>query len=172
MKKSKNYLSFFAVLLVLSFLTSCKEDEEETNNDYSGTWKSRVYPSMTNPLISEQMVFTFTNTTFEDKVYQGASATSLNFVSGMKGGVAYTAPSTIDVEVNEISVMGAPYIDKNVDETSFYTYFNATMGQLIYEEFTATYTMSGDTMTLSLPMKNPAGGADIPASMKLIKQAE
>jgi hypothetical protein len=152
--KKTNFLLFLTLLFCsILLVTSCKKDDEETKNPYYGKWQSKAYGSPITPGALEKMVFDFTNTTFEDKVYQGVSADALQLVSGIRGSVDYTAPSTLDAEVNEISVGGSPYVNKNDDPTTFATFFALSMGAILDEEFTATYTMDGDSMIFSLPVK-------------------
>ncbi len=169
-KKMIFYLKISLTLLVISMFSACG-DEEETKNPYYGKWESRAYPSLSlqGAPIFEKMEFDFTNTAFEDKVYQGVTADALQLALGIKGSVVYTEPSTLAVEVNEISLQGAPYVSKETDPTAFATSFGATMGQRLHETFTATYAFSNDTLIMTLPMINPAGGDDIPTPLRLTK---
>ena len=154
MKKSNLFLIPVLLVSTLMLISSCKKDDDsETKNPYYGKWQSRVYSSALAQGVLEKMVFDFTNTTFEDKVYQGLSADALQPAAGIKGDIVYTAPATIDAEINEISVGGSPYVNKNDDPTTFATYFALSMGALLEEEFTATYSFDGDTLVMSLPVK-------------------
>jgi hypothetical protein len=163
MKKTNLFLSLAVVVFALAVLSSCKKDDEESKNPYYGKWESRVYPiSLT---AFEKMEFNFTNTTFEDKVSQGASATAITQVCAIKGDVVYTEPATIDAEINQVSVMGGAYVDKSTDPTTFATYFAASLGTRLTEQFQATYTFSNDTMILSIPMI----GQSSPVQLRLTK---
>jgi hypothetical protein len=163
MKKTNFFLSFTVVVFALAVLSSCKKDDEESNNPYVGKWQSRAYPLSAS--LFEKMEFTFTNTTFEDKVSQGTSPTTLAQVCAIKGDVVYTEPSTLDVEINQVAVMGGAYVDKATDPTTFATYFAASLGARLEEEFQSTYTFSGDTMILLIPMIGQAS----PVPLKLTK---
>jgi len=169
MKKTNFYLNLIVILFALVVLSSCKkDDDDDVKNDYYGKWQSKVYPSLTTAGAVEKMVFDFTNTTFEDKVYQGISADALQPAAGIKGDIVYNAPSTLNAEINEVSVQGSPYINKSVDATSFATYFGATLGKILDEQFIATYEFVGDTMIFNLPVK----GSDQKITLKLGKVAE
>lgn len=170
MKKTNFYLNLTVILLALVVLSSCKkdDDDDDAKNDYYGKWQSKVYPSLTTAGAVEKMVFDFTNTTFEDKVYQGITADAMQPAAGIKGDIVYNAPSTLNADINEISVQGSPYINKSVDATMFATYFGATLGKILDEQFIATYKFEGDTMILYLPMK----GSDQKITLKLGKVTE
>jgi hypothetical protein len=162
MKKTNFYLSLTVVLFALIVLSSCKKDDD-TQNPYYGKWQSRAYPVSATKL--EKMEFNFTNTTFEDKVSQGTAADALSQVCAIKGDVVFTQPAILDVEINEVSVMGGPYIDKSTDSTTFATYFAGSLGTRLDEDFQATYTFSNDTMILLIPMK----GFTSPVPLRLTK---
>ena len=168
MKYSMNiYFKLSATLLVLILFWTCSKDKEETKNPYYGSWQSRAYPSMSTPGALERMEFTFTNNSFEDKIYQGATADALQLAAGIRGDISYTPPATLDATIIEISIQGGPYVSKETDPTAFATTFGATLGVLLYEEFTATYEFSNDTLILTLPMKNPQGGDDLMVPLRL-----
>jgi hypothetical protein len=153
MKRTNFFLILVTMVSTLVIISSCKKDSEETKNPYYGKWQSRAFNSPTDPTTFEKMVFDFTNTTFEDKVFQGASADALQQAAGIKGTIDYTAPSTIDVTVTEVSVGGSPYVDKSVDATTFETFFALSVGTLLDEQFTATFAVVGDSLELTLPVK-------------------
>lgn len=163
MKKTNFFLSLTIVIFSLVILSACKKDDEETKNPYYGKWESRAYPI--SQTIFEKMVFEFTNTTFEDKVSQGTSASALTQVCAIKGDAVYTEPATLNVEVNQVAVMGGAYVDKSTDPTTFATYFAASLGTRLTEQFQATYSFSNDTMILLIPMI----GQSSPVSLRLTK---
>lgn len=167
MNKRMNF--FFRLTVILTAITvfsACGDDDEETKNDYYGTWESRVYPANATLTLFEKMEFTFTNTTFEDKVYQGASADAIGLACGMKGEIIYNAPSTLNAEISDISIQGGAYTNKVSDRTAFDGKFSISLGTRLNEEFVATYTFSNDTMILLIPMKTSVN----PVPLKLTKK--
>ena len=171
MKNKKSVISkIIAVAILAVFVYACEKDDED--KPYVGNWESAVYDaySLTGDVVKEKMVFNFTNDAFEDQIYQGTTAEALAISAGMKGSVTNPSEGTLQAEINEISLQGGPYTDKLTDETAFYQKFNTTLGLSLYEEFTATYSFSNDTMILSLPAKNPLGGDDITQRIRLTKK--
>ncbi len=172
MKKNRNFkIKFLPFLLAVLLITACEKDEEK-NKDYYGGWESNAYDSYSTQgiAIKEKMAFTFTNNTFEDEVYQGLTADALTLAVGIKGDIENPEVGKMDAEINEISIQGGPYTDKQTDPTSFYTKFDGSIGMMLYEEFSLEYTIDVDTMILELPVKNPAGGDDIMETLRLYRQ--
>ena len=164
-------IRLFPYLLAVLFFTAC-EDDEEKNKDYFGQWESNAYDSYSTQgvAIKEKMVFTFTNTTFEDEIYQGLTADALAIAVGIRGDIQNPEQGIMDAEINEIAIQGGAYTDKNTDSTAFYTKFNGSIGAMLYEEFSLDYTIDVDTMLLELPVKNPLGGDDITETLRLYRQ--
>ncbi len=165
------------VLMLFSisfFLFSCENDNSEDEEVYVGKWESAVYLSnnlTTGATISEQMIFTFANSTFIDKVYQSSDTTAttnaeLSEAAAMKGDIESTE-TEFDVEVTHISVSGGAYTDKSSDPETFSTIWNASLGNILEESFTAEYVITDKVMVLTLPVK--VNGATVNKTLTLYK---
>lgn len=155
MKGLDNYLKLSVTVITVLVLVSCENEKEDTDKAYVGKWQSGVYESMSlqGQPVAEQMTFTFTNTSFTDQIYQGADTNSLKFTSAIKGSISGSTDSEMDVEINELSVVEGIFIRKESDETAFLTTWNATLGKMLFETFTAEYIVNGDKMQLIIPVK-------------------
>lgn len=156
MKELNTYLKlsvFLAVAIIL--IASCEKDPVNTDKAYVGKWQSAVYESMSlqGDTVAEQMTFNFTNNSFTDQIYQGADANSLQFASAIKGLISNTTDSEMDVEINQLSIIKGTFISKESDESGFQTTWDATLGNLLFDTFTANYIVNGDKMQLILPVK-------------------
>jgi hypothetical protein len=142
-------------MLLVGGIISCEKETEEAPKPYAGKWQTGVYESfsLTGDPIAEQMTFTFTNTTFEDKIHQGADATSLKFTSAIKGSISNDTDSTMDVEIKELSIIEGIYISKENSPESFQTTWDETLGKILNEEFSAKYVINGDKMQMIIPVK-------------------
>lgn len=155
MIRSIRFLNYFLPILLIAGSISCDKETEEALKPYVGKWQTGVYESysVTGDPVAEQMTFTFTNTTFEDKIHQGADATSLKFTSAIKGSISNDTDSTMDVEINELSIIEGIYINKENSPESFQSAWDATLGKLLMEEFSAKYLINGDKMQMIIPVK-------------------
>lgn len=150
------YFSCITVALtVFAFtLTSCEEETtSDENKAYVGEWETNVYPSVTGAM--EKMYVTLTNTTFEDVVYQGASAEAIGFATAVKGDITFVEDGKIDVDITAVKVgsESGSYVEKASDETQFYAFFNGGIGQIMLESFTATYEVIDESsMRLIIPV--------------------
>ncbi len=157
--------------------TGCEEGDDEPDAEYVGKWESAVYLSYdlsTGDLISEQMIFTFTNSTFIDKIYQSSDTSvtthdELSEAAGMKGNMEAT-DTEFDVEVTGISVSGGAFTEKSSDPLTFATIWNASLGNLLDESFTAEYVIANDVMVLSLPVT--MSGTSVTQTLTLYKVEE
>lgn len=148
-------LKFILPMFLITMLGSCDKDDDIIDKAYVGKWQTAVYESysLTGDPISEQMTFTFTNSTFEDKIHQGADATSLAFASAIKGIISDATDTEMNVEINQLSIIEGIYISKESSPESFQSTWDATLGNLLKEEFKATYVINGDKMQMILPVK-------------------
>jgi hypothetical protein len=157
--KKMNLFILSCILTATVTFTACENDDSESNKAFVGDWQSNIYTSIdvtSGDTVSEKMVFNFSNNAFEDIIYQGdAGATTdseLQEVSGIKGTVDAT-DTTMIVEITEISLQGGPFTNKESDPDAFATKFDQSIGLLLFEEFEAEYSISGNNMQLILPIK-------------------
>lgn len=155
-------LSFFTFALFVFVACSDdeKDDEQQINEPYVGTWQSRIYPvqdpSNGDTLKWERMTFTFENTTVEDVIEQSSGKDSKTVMEAAAiRGIVDATETAMDIEVTKVSIGGASYIDKSVDTESFTNAYNLALGTLLDEAFTAQYEIyaDGDSLNLTLPTK-------------------
>jgi hypothetical protein len=141
-------------ILIAGFILSCSKEEEEILKDYVGTWESE--PANNNSQIPEKQVFIFTNNTFEVEIHQGATFETLGLVTAVIGDITNATDSTLKGEITGVSVgPDKLYVMKSQDPTTFASTFDASVGKILYESFTAKYEISGsgDEMVVIIPVK-------------------
>lgn len=173
MKKILNSLLALTLLVALFTFTSCESDDDEPNKPYVGEWESAVYP-LRHPVSGdtvgwEKMVFTFTNTTFEDAIYQGQTADAVVSNLSMGGDIANPAEGELEADINILTVQGTA-IKKATQPDLFETTFNTFLAERLDQSFDATYTIDGETMVLTIPIKNPVGEGYIETPLTLTKK--
>ena len=148
------YLLLGLTILAISSMVfiSCSEEETETNKEYVGEWHTAVYDNLTG--IKEQMEVTMTNTTFEDVVFQGTTESNLVEATAVQGSISFIEDGKFKVVISDIKVgSGTSWINKESSSTQFYTYFNAGIGQIMLEEFTANYELvDANSLRLIIPV--------------------
>lgn len=151
----KKLLIYLFLGTIMGTINSCDKEETTPDKVFVGKWQTAVYESYNlegNP-VAEQMTFIFTNNTFEDKIQQGTDANSLIFASAIKGTLSDVTDSTMNAEINELSVIQGIYINKENNPDNFQSTWDATLGKLLNEQFVATYIVNGDKMQMILPVK-------------------
>jgi hypothetical protein len=158
------------IILLVFCLTGC-EESGNPKKPYYGTWESTVYPvrDFTNgdTVGWEKMVFQFTNTSFKDDIYQGATSNSTSLALQMAGSMNNSTDNILQAEINEITYQGAT-VKKESDSVLFESMFMVTLGSRLNETFEATYKISQDTLIFTIPVKIPSGGT-INQSLRLLK---
>ncbi len=178
--KGKLYLLFTVMIIFVAF--SCDNDEEtaEPNKPYVGQWNSNIYStlSLSGKPIKEQMRFTMTNNTFENRIYQSDTITSedVMHVMAIKGSIDNSGDDTLSTEINSIAIGadGTPFINKNDSkeiEELFDQQFGGTLGKMLFEEFDATYNLyaNGDSMLFTIPIKNDGDTINMPLKLGKIE---
>ncbi|MCG8697940.1 MAG: hypothetical protein MI922_07795 [Bacteroidales bacterium] len=162
----KNYF-FLTLMTVLCFslvFVSCDDEDKEDDKPYAGTWETEAYSSMnfaTQQPIKEKMTITFTNSTFEDKISQGASADAMSIATKVKGDVTEISDGSVEVSITGVALGDGTYLMKESDLEQFNKAFYLKspqafgIGNVLKEKFTAMYELDGDKMKLILPVKNP-----------------
>lgn len=161
MKRIETHLVNFLVLaLAINIFFACsKDDEKESDKPYVGEWETSVYDALdpiSSTQVKQKMEFTFTNDEFTDLIFQGVSEAEITATAGIKGEItpSTTTENQFGAEIMELSLDGGTtYVDKRTDEVIFDQTFAATLGQLLYEEFDATYIIDGNKMQLIIPIK-------------------
>lgn len=177
----KNYF-FLTLMTVLCFslvFISCDDEDKEDDKPYAGTWETEAYNSMnfaTQQPIKEKMTITFTNTTFEDKISQGASADAMAIATKVKGDVTEVSDGNVEVEITGVALQDGTYIMKDSDKTNFEEIFYLQsevafgIGHVLKEKFTAKYELDGDKMMLILPVKNPITSGEVTDTLNLTRK--
>jgi hypothetical protein len=173
MKKKSIFFIVFA-LCVTCFIACEKEKESDPDKPYVGQWKSNIYVTMTEQgdTVLQQMSFDFTNTTFSDAISRSTSVTdmTLNTLVTIRGSVANTEGTILDVSINTIELFNGATADRTQDENTFNIIFDGALGFLLSKDFEASYTLysENDSMELSIPTKFMGG--TITSILKLGKQ--
>jgi len=161
-----NLLAVLFIALIIGLTISCEEDDE-TKESYNGVWVSSVYPipeyNDTGLMIGiesyEKMEFTFTNSTFENKVFGGedsataAAKTTADLI--MAGDIKKVSEGVLEVTIKEIEIplTGAKY--SNTVPSIFDPIFEQLLGERLKDKFEADYVITGNTMVLTIPLINP-----------------
>jgi hypothetical protein len=162
-------LAFTAALV--TFSTSCDKEEDEVQKPYVGTWESSIYPVRdwtTGDTTSwEKMIFTFTNTTFEDAIFAGTSSTQVSAGLTMGGDIENSTGNVLDASINKIIIGGAE-ISLATQAELFESTFQTYLGSRLEKSFEGSYTINADTLVLTIPMKSPNGLVDV--NLKLVRK--
>lgn len=159
MKRELKLLKAITVFsLVATIFISCDKDETVPAQPYVGNWESKEYVSLdlvTGNPVMQKMTFTFTNTTFEDRITQKdmQSPGELEFLSAIKGKITEPTTTAMNIEINQLSLSEGLWFNKETDPENFDNAWNSTLGLMLHEQFTAKYIIDGDKMQLILPVK-------------------
>jgi hypothetical protein len=169
MRNFKNLItSFLAVLSLFVVLISCSEDEEVPV--YVGEWKTAEVPIVS--AATEQMVFIFEKSSYEVEVYRDDTATKdvidLKLATAITGSLTSPEDGKLDAVIEGVALLSKSYVYKETNNDAFYVLFNAGLGAILEESFTAEYSISGTTMNLSIPVKSEQGM--VPLSLELTKK--
>ena len=172
MKNFKMLFSgFLAVIMVGVVLTGCSGDDEDIP-DYVGEWETPEGPIVS--AATEKMVFIFEKNSFEVEVYRDDTATKdivdLLLATAITGSLNNSAVGKLDAVIEGVALLSKSYVYKETNEEGFYTLFNAGLGALLEESFTADYVVAGTTMNLTIPIKNPMGEGTVPLPLVLTKK--
>jgi len=150
-----------AAFLFVGLFSSCEKDDDEDLNPYVGTWKNEVGANLSG--LQEQLTFIFTNTTFEVEVYQGLTANQLVLATAVKGDITNSTDTKLTGEITGVKLGDTPdYIEKESNPESFASLFSVGLGTMLSENFTASYVIVGNIMTLTIPVKSEDGVVDMP----------
>ncbi len=169
MKTRSNLLQIVSVLCIgLLAFYACEKDNTEENKPYFGKWESNVYPLLDFATMDtigyEQMSFDFTNSSFEDQISQGQTPELVVPQLTMGGDIDNPSDNLLDVEINKVIISGAE-ISISTQPELFESTFNAYLSSRLNRNFESTYTIDGDVMVLTIPLKTPMGLVDTPLTL-------